>query len=99
MPRATATVPARGLKLSVKDLRATKLRKLYADHVHGIIFWLVGDDAAIDPRLGGCRRSIIHGSVALDLETYRSNARAFHCSNTKGRGPDAEIVSNHRRST
>lgn len=43
MPSKLAAVPARGLKLSVKDLGAAKVQKLYAEHVHGIVFRLVGE--------------------------------------------------------
>lgn len=36
MPTRLAAVPARGLKLSVKELPPTKVQKLYAAHVHGL---------------------------------------------------------------
>lgn len=49
MPSKLAAVPARGLKLSVKDLGATKVQKLYAEHVHGIVFRLVGEVFAALP--------------------------------------------------
>jgi hypothetical protein len=43
MPSKLAAVPARGLKLSIKELGNTKVQKLYAEHVHGIVFRLVGE--------------------------------------------------------
>lgn len=49
MPAKIAAVPSRGLKLSVKDLSATKVQQLYAEHVHGIIFRLVGEVFAALP--------------------------------------------------
>jgi Protein of unknown function (DUF4236) len=49
LPRATAAVPSRGLKLSVKELPASRLRRLYSDHVHGIVFRLVGETFAALP--------------------------------------------------
>lgn len=49
MPSKTATVPARGLKLTVKDMPAPKVQKLYMEHVHGILFRLVGEVFAALP--------------------------------------------------
>lgn len=49
MPSRLAAVPARGLKLSVKELGITKVQKLYAEHVHGIVFRLVGEVFAALP--------------------------------------------------
>jgi hypothetical protein len=49
MPRSTAQVPTRGLKLSVKAIPANKLRKLYADHVHSVAFRLIGETFAALP--------------------------------------------------
>lgn len=49
MPNKLAAVPARGLKLSVKDLGTTKLQKLYAEHIHGVVFRLVGEVFAALP--------------------------------------------------
>ncbi|WP_457334546.1 DUF4236 domain-containing protein [Rhizobacter sp. P5_C2] len=50
MPTKLAAVPARGLKLSVKDLTATKVQRLYAEHVHGILFRLIGEVFAALPK-------------------------------------------------
>lgn len=50
MPAKLAAVPARGLKLSVKDLGVTKVQRLYAEHVHAILFRLVGEVFAALPK-------------------------------------------------
>ncbi|NYT38189.1 DUF4236 domain-containing protein [Allopusillimonas soli] len=49
MPSKIAAVPARGLKLSVKDLPAAQIRKRYMAHVHGIGFRIVGETFAALP--------------------------------------------------
>lgn len=51
MPNRFATVPSRGLKLSVKELSSTKVQKLYAEHIHGIVFRLVGEVFAALPNV------------------------------------------------
>lgn len=43
MPSKKAAVPANGYKLSVKDLSAANIQKLYMQHVHGIAFRTVGE--------------------------------------------------------
>jgi hypothetical protein len=49
MPTKLAAVPIRGLKLSVKELSATRVQRLYAEHVHGIVFRLLGEAFAALP--------------------------------------------------
>lgn len=49
MPSKSATVPARGLRLSIKELPATRVRKLYMAHIHGIAFRLIGEAFALLP--------------------------------------------------
>jgi len=49
MPSKLASVPSRGLKLSLKDMGVTKVQRLYANHVHGILFRLVGEAFAALP--------------------------------------------------
>lgn len=49
MPTKTASVPQRGLKLTVKDLPAAKVRKLYVGHVHGVLFRVIGEAFAALP--------------------------------------------------
>ena len=43
MPTKRAAVPSRGYKLSVKELSATHIQKLYMHHVHGIAFRIIGE--------------------------------------------------------
>lgn len=49
MPSKRAAVPARGLKLSVKELPAVQVRKRYMAHVHGVGFRLIGETFAALP--------------------------------------------------
>jgi hypothetical protein len=49
MPTRNAAVPSRGIKLSVKELSATDVRKLYLEHIHGIAFRLIGEVFAALP--------------------------------------------------
>ena len=49
MPTKLAAVPSRGLKLSVKEMTASKLQKLYSDHVHSVAFRLIGEVFAALP--------------------------------------------------
>lgn len=51
MPTKLAAMPGRGLKLSVKEMTATKVQRLYAEHVHGILFRLIGEVFAALPRV------------------------------------------------
>ena len=43
MPSKIAAVPARGLRLSVKELPAVQVRKRYMAHVHGVGFRIIGE--------------------------------------------------------
>lgn len=49
MPTKTASIPTRGLKLSVKELTAAKVRMLYMDHIHGVVFRIVAETFAALP--------------------------------------------------
>lgn len=49
MPNKLAAVPARGLKLSIKELTAIKIQKLYAEHIHGLVFRIIGEVFACLP--------------------------------------------------
>src|SRR3546814_2981134 len=49
MPSKRAAVPARGLKLSVKEFPAVQVRKRYMAHVHGVGFRLIGETFAALP--------------------------------------------------
>jgi len=50
MPSATASVPSRGLKLSVKEMTATAIQKLYMSHIHAIAFRIIGETFAALPK-------------------------------------------------
>jgi hypothetical protein len=43
MPRDTATVAARGLKLNLKQKSETQVRKEYMQFIHGIVFRVIGE--------------------------------------------------------
>lgn len=43
IPNKTASVPSRGLKLSIKEMSATQVQKLYMRHVHAIGFRIIGE--------------------------------------------------------
>jgi Protein of unknown function (DUF4236) len=43
MPTKKAGIPAKGYKLSVKELSPTNIQKLYMNHVHGIAFRVIGE--------------------------------------------------------
>lgn len=49
MPAKMASVPQRGLKLTITYLSAIKVRKLYMDHVHGVLFRVIGEAFAALP--------------------------------------------------
>ena len=51
MPRYTASVPSRGLKLSIEEFSQTKLQKLYSEHIHGVVFRIAGEIFAALPVL------------------------------------------------
>jgi len=43
IPSKTAAVPQRGYKLSVKEMSASQIQRLYMRHVHGIGFRIIGE--------------------------------------------------------
>lgn len=43
MPSKTASAPQRGYKLSVKEMSATQIQRLYMRHVHGVGFRIIGE--------------------------------------------------------
>lgn len=49
MPSKTATVPQRGFRLSVKEMGAAQIQKLYMRHVHAVGFRLLGEAFAAMP--------------------------------------------------
>jgi hypothetical protein len=51
LPRKTAAVPARGYKLSIKELPATRHQQLYMRHVHGIGFRIIDEVFSVLPKV------------------------------------------------
>ncbi|AZM96565.1 DUF4236 domain-containing protein [Vreelandella venusta] len=58
MPDREWTIPAKALKLTPKSLSATRQRKLYRDHVHGIAFRVLG---AVFVRLPSVQEARVSG--------------------------------------
>jgi hypothetical protein len=50
MPKTTASMPSKGYKLTVKEMSASKLQKLYMQHVHGVGFRIIGEIFAVLPK-------------------------------------------------
>jgi hypothetical protein len=50
MPKTTASVPSRGYKLTVKEMPATKIQKLYMQHVHSVGSRIIGEVFAVLPK-------------------------------------------------
>ena len=50
LPKTIASVPSRGYKMTVKEMGATKLQKLYMQHVHGVGFRIIGEALAVLPK-------------------------------------------------
>ncbi|MBF6024821.1 DUF4236 domain-containing protein [Lysobacter niastensis] len=69
MPDKVAGVPARGMKLSVKDMSPTQVQRLYMRHIHAIVFRIVGEIFAALPK---AERVVISGySQRSDKATGR----------------------------
>lgn len=49
LPNKTASVPQRGLRLSIKEMSPTQHQRLYMRHVHGIGFRIIGEIFAALP--------------------------------------------------
>lgn len=49
MPKRTASVPQRGMRLSIKELSLTKVQRMYAAHVPGVAFLIIGETFAALP--------------------------------------------------
>ena len=60
MPDREWTMPAKALKLTPKSLSATRQRKLYRDHVHGIAFRVLGAVFVRLPRVQEARVLRLH---------------------------------------
>lgn len=51
MPNKTASVPQRGFRLSVKEMSATQVQKLYMRHVHALGVRIAGEAFAASPAI------------------------------------------------
>lgn len=69
MPTKTASVPQRGFRLSVKEMSATQVQKLYMRHVHAVGFRLAGEAFASSPNIG---------SVTLSAYSQRASKVTGH---------------------
>lgn len=49
MPKRSATLPAKGYKITMKDISATQVQKQYMAHVHGLGFRIIGEVFAALP--------------------------------------------------
>lgn len=73
LPRKTASVPERGYKLSMKELKGKALQNLYSRHVHGVGFRIIGDVFATLPTVQ---------EVILSAYTQRDLPATGHQSDT-----------------
>jgi hypothetical protein len=73
LPRKVTAVPERGYKLNVKELKGKALQELYARHVHGIGFRIVGEVFATLPTVE---------EVTLSAFTQRDAPETGHRSDT-----------------
>ena len=51
MPRRQASVPSRGLRLSIKTISDARNRRNYARHIHGVLFRTIGEAFVSFPRM------------------------------------------------
>jgi hypothetical protein len=73
LPRRVTTVPQRGYKLTIKELKGKALQELYARHVHGIGFRIIGEVFATLPTVE---------QVTLSAFTQRDDPTTGNESNT-----------------
>ena len=73
LQRKTATVPERGYKLTLKEVKGKGLHDLYAQHVHGVGFRIVGEAFASLP-------SVM--AVTLSAFTQRNHLATGHVADT-----------------
>jgi hypothetical protein len=71
MPTKTASLPARGYKVSLKPMSQTQLQQLYIRHIHAVAFRIIGEAFADLPKL---REVTLSGySQRPDAATARLN--------------------------
>lgn len=73
LQRKTASVPERGYKLTLKDIKGKALQSLYAQHVHGVGFRIIGEAFASLPTLT---------EVTLSAFTQRTDVSTGHVADT-----------------
>ncbi len=72
MPSKTAMVPQRGYRLSIKEMGATHIQKLYMRHVHAVGFRIIGEIFSVSPFVQ---------SVILSAYSQRPNKATGHLEN------------------
>lgn len=71
LPKEVASVAGRGLRLVVKERSVTQVRRDYAQHLHAVLFRLIGEVFAVLPSI---ERVVISGySQRVDTATGRVN--------------------------
>ncbi|MGV8931952.1 MAG: DUF4236 domain-containing protein [Luteimonas sp.] len=76
MPNKKAGMPARGMKLSVKDMSPTEVKKLYMSHIHSIGFRIIGEAFAALPE---AQQVVLSGySQRPDKATGRLNGEYLY---------------------
>lgn len=88
MPATTASVPSRGLKLSLKDLSATAIQKLYMAHVHAVAFRIIGETFAALPK---ATRVVLSGYSQRPDKATGNIADEYLFSVRVGRGEWSDI--------
>lgn len=73
LQRKTASVPGRGYKLTLKEIKGKALQSFYAQHVHGVGFRIVGEAFASLPSVY---------EVTLSAFTQRNNLTTGHVADT-----------------
>jgi hypothetical protein len=72
MPHKTASAPQRGYRLSVKEMGATQVQKLYMRHVHAVGFRIIGEAFAALPTVE---------TITLSAYSQRANTQTAQVEN------------------
>lgn len=51
MPRVEASIAARGVKINIRNKSDTQIRKEYMQHIHGVVFRIIGESFSAFPAL------------------------------------------------
>lgn len=76
MPKRKACMPSRGLKLMVKHMTPTRVKRLYVRHIHAVVFRLIGETFAALPTA----RTILLSGYAQRAETLSANCLLSVCA-------------------